>query len=361
MPWRPESGTVPNAYHALISEAMLQQTQVATVIPYFERFLERWPTVADLAAADEQEVLHAWQGLGYYRRARNLHAAAQRVVEAFSGAVPNRLDDLLSLPGVGRYTAGAIASIGFDKPEAIVDGNVSRVYSRLFNITSPIDAPGQVKQVWSIAQALVPKPRGVKATAASRSGPGCFNQAVMELGALICTPKGPACTKCPLRRRCKAHLSGKPEDLPVMLPKKKPKPVTHIIVAAKRHSKFLFEQRPASGLWSNMWQMPTWESPPLALARATSKAISKKHGQSIAQWLASHLGLSASRCCFLYEFKHQTTHRTIRFVIVSAEIDSGRLKRGSGSWHSLDQLADLPLPNPQHLAVAHLQARGSKP
>ncbi|MEZ6191711.1 MAG: A/G-specific adenine glycosylase [Phycisphaerales bacterium] len=187
LPWRADKSETPNPYHVLVSEAMLQQTQVATVIPYFNRFIEALPTVDDLAAADEQAVLRLWQGLGYYRRARNLHAAAKAIQQEHGGKVPDTIEALLKLPGVGRYTAGAIASIAYGRPAPILDGNVARVLARLFLIEQPVDAPKTRNTLWQLAEQLVPDKRA-----------GDFNQAVMELGALVCTKVNPSCEACPL-------------------------------------------------------------------------------------------------------------------------------------------------------------------
>ena len=364
MPWRANPGELPDPYHTLISEAMLQQTQVATVIPYFERFLQAFPTVQALAEADEQQVLTLWQGLGYYRRARNLHAAAKAIVEDFDGEIPAAVDDLRSLPGVGPYTAGAIASIAHGTRAAVVDGNVERVFARLLRIEEPINAPATKKRVWSIAESLVPK-----------TNPGDYNQAVMELGALICTPKVPKCFVCPLRESCKAVQEADPEKLPIKLAKKKPREVTHLVIAIERNGKYLFEKRPSEGLWSNMWQLPTWENCDLDigmlsdLSRRVTTPQTNRHKPASArlpsdkatasstqliEWFQSRFNLIAAAPMCIGDFTHQTTHRTIRFMVVHASVVSGRLKPGAGVWRRLDQLKDLPMSNPQHKAIKQL-------
>lgn len=324
LPWRAMNDRPVNPYHVLLSEAMLQQTQVATVVPYFHRFIEAFPTVHALAEADEQQVLTLWQGLGYYRRARNLHAAAKAIVHDFDGSVPATVDDLLKLPGVGRYTAGAIASIAHSTQAALVDGNVERVFARLFRIEEPINAPATKKYVWSIAEPLVPK-----------SSPGDYNQALMELGATICTPKLPKCFVCPVREHCRAVQETNPETLPIKLAKKKPKDVTHVVIAVSRNGKYLFEQRPSEGLWSNMWQLPTIEEP------------DDEGCQSLTDWFASRFGLTLNALSPAADFTHQTTHRTIRFVVLNATVQTGRLKANTGAWRKVDQVGDLPMSNPQ--------------
>ncbi|MEM9414485.1 MAG: A/G-specific adenine glycosylase [Planctomycetota bacterium] len=368
MPWRPPPGAgnakYVDPYYSLVSEAMLQQTQVATVIPYFERFVGELPTVQALADADEQRVLRLWQGLGYYRRARNLHAAAKMIVNDFAGDVPADVASLLKLPGVGRYTAGAIASIAHGTPAPIVDGNVARVFARLFLIDDPIDRPDVVKQLWSLAESLVPK-----------SSPGDFNQALMELGALVCTPKSPGCLTCPLRSQCAAVEQGDPERVPIKLPKKKPQEVTHVVVAVRRDGKYLFEQRPATGLWSNMWQLPTWEDAPAGSvkhitrnrrvttrgqARTTATSTRPLRGDAavsiapVCDWFADRFGITPGPFTPVQDFTHQTTHRTIRFIVLTADAKQGRTRPNTGRWLKLDQLDDLPLPNPQRTAIQHL-------
>ena len=298
---------------------MLQQTQVATVIPYFLRFIGAFPAVADLAAAEEQRVLRLWQGLGYYRRARNLHAAARMIVERFGGRVPSTVAELLELPGVGRYTAGAIASIAFNRRAPIVDGNVARVLSRWFAIEEPIDAPRTRDRLWELAGHLVPP-----------GSPGDFNQAMMELGALVCTPKSPVCLVCPAASQCEANRLGIQEDLPRTLPKRKPKPVTHTVLAIERRGQYLFEQRPPEGLWSNMWQLPTRED---------------GEQSALSQWARETLGLQIAAPKQVSDFTHQTTHRTIRFTVHHATVASGRKRRGA--WHRLDAVDDLPMAKPQ--------------
>ncbi|MEM9346896.1 MAG: A/G-specific adenine glycosylase [Planctomycetota bacterium] len=330
LPWREMKGRSVNPYHVLLSEAMLQQTQVATVVPYFHRFIEAFPTVQVLAESDEQQVLTLWQGLGYYRRARNLHAAAKMIVEDFAGKIPEKVESLLRLPGVGRYTAGAIASIAHRTRAAVVDGNVERVFARLMLVEEPINAPDTKKHLWSIAESLVP-----------RSSPGDYNQALMELGATVCTPKLPQCFVCPVREHCRGVQEANPELLPVKIAKKKPKDVTHLVIALERGGKYLFEQRPSKGLWSNMWQLPTVDE-------------LGDHLDTQA-WVESRFGLSIGKPEPVVDFTHQTTHRTIRFVLQRSEVRSGRLRAKSGLWRKIDQLGDLPMSNPQQACLKYLK------
>ncbi|WP_432800010.1 A/G-specific adenine glycosylase [Poriferisphaera sp. WC338] len=342
LPWRagPRGDKKPNPYHVMVSEAMLQQTQVATVIDYFNRFVAVFPTVASLAAADEQSVLNMWQGLGYYRRARHLHAAAKMVVDEFEGEVPREADELLKLPGVGPYSAGAIASIAYDQRAAIVDGNVIRILSRIFKITKPADETETKKRLWSIAEALVPA-----------KDAGNYNQAMMELGAMICSPRGAGCLLCPVRNQCESLADDQMDvhDLPVMLPKKKPRAVTHQLIAVQRRDgKYLFVKRPAKGLWSNMFGLLSLEHDVKLSSEPDFNAI-KKH-------LKTSVNLTAGETDHVKTFKHQTTHLTIHFELHVAQDGKGRaVCDGEIAWRRLDELDDLPLAKPQQKAVSLLR------
>ncbi len=232
LPWR----QTRDPYAIWVSEVMLQQTRVETVIPYYERFLASFPTPRDLAEADEDTVLSHWSGLGYYRRARLLHAGVREVVAQYGGQVPEDAEARRALPGVGRYTAGAIGSIAFDKEEPIVDGNVTRVLARLFRIGTPVGSAVTSKRIWEEAARLVP---GVR--------PGAFNQALMELGATVCTPKQPSCESCPVADYCEARAHGEVDALPVPRPRKSPIQVKLAAVVATRGS---FEASRASLLGS---------------------------------------------------------------------------------------------------------------
>ena len=242
LPWREN----PDPYSVWISEIMLQQTQVDTVIPYYHRFLERFPTVTALAVAPLEEVLKAWENLGYYARARHLHEAAKCICEKFKGKIPDTREAIIALPGIGAYTAGAILSIAFGKPIPAVDGNVRRVLSRLFAIEAPIDQADTQKAVQSLAASLVPK-----------KSPGSFNQALMDLGAMICTPKTPACADCPLRDLCRARQAGLQDRLPLSA-KKPPTPHKRVSAALIRNGRgeVLIVQRPARGLLASLWKLP---------------------------------------------------------------------------------------------------------
>ena len=246
LPWRENK----DPYRIWVSEIMLQQTQVVTVIPYFHRFLEWFPTITDLAEADEDKLLKAWEGLGYYSRVRNMQEAAKTMVEKFNGQMPNNLKDLLSLKGIGPYTAGAIASIAFDLPEPAVDGNVMRVYSRLFCIEDDIADPKSRKIFEQKVRETI-----------SHERPGDFNQALMDLGATICTPTSPKIEIDPLKDLYEAYKQNRLEDFPV---KKKKTKTVHLfytgLAIQNTKGEYLLEKRPREGLLANMWTFPLIEN-----------------------------------------------------------------------------------------------------
>jgi A/G-specific adenine glycosylase len=244
LPWR----ATRDPYAIWVSEIMCQQTRVETVIPYWTRFLERFPDTRALAEAEEDEVLALWSGLGYYRRARLLHRGVREVVERYGGEVPEAAEERRALPGVGRYTAGAIGSIAFDREEAVVDGNVARVLSRVFVIETPIGRSDTDAALWSNAEALV---RGER--------PGDLNQAMMELGARVCTPKNARCDECPLETACGARREGRVETLPVPKKKKAPARVALSAVVALAKERRVALLRGEGALFGGLYGVPTGE------------------------------------------------------------------------------------------------------
>src|SRR5512133_2826301 len=258
LPWRGALRSDP--YAVWVSEIMLQQTRVEAVIPYFEKWMTRFPTVRALADASERDVLNTWEGLGYYGRARNLHKAAKIVAEQFDGELPRELDKLGKLPGIGRYTLGAIASIAFDMNVPALDGNIKRVYARIFDISEPVDSPKGDKLLWEIAEKYLP-----------RTEAGDYNQALMDLGAAICVPKNPRCLICPVMKLCRARANGKQNERPVKLPKKEVPHYIHAAGVIVRSGRVLLARRPSKGLLGGMWEFPNGrvEGDPLAgLAQA---------------------------------------------------------------------------------------------
>ena len=242
LPWQQDI----NPYRVWISEIMLQQTQVNTVIPYFQRFMDTLPTVADLAQADEDAVLHLWTGLGYYSRARNLHKAAQRVMNEFQGQFPDTVEGLSELPGIGRSTAGAIVSIAFEQPAAILDGNVKRVLARFFAIDGWPGQSAVAKSLWEKAELLKPSGR-------TRD----YSQAMMDLGATLCTRTKPDCQLCPLHNDCEAFALSKPQQYPGKKPKKTlPVKSTRMLIIENDQGDILLEKRPSPGIWGGLWSFP---------------------------------------------------------------------------------------------------------
>jgi A/G-specific adenine glycosylase len=242
LPWRRDA---PDPYRVWIAETLLQQTQAATVIPYYARFLARFPNVRALASARLDDVLKVWEGAGYYARARNLHRAAQEIVAGFGGEIPGTVEELLTLPGIGRYTAGAIASIAFGRDAPVVDGNVTRVLCRYFNIPGDPKRARTQKELWQRAENLLPRGRA-----------GEFNQAVMELGATLCIPRQPRCAACPLARGCAARRLNIQDQLPAKRTRKK---LPHYDIAVGiiwKRGKILIAQRPAEKLLGGLWEFP---------------------------------------------------------------------------------------------------------
>lgn len=249
MPWRSPPQTRPDPYHDWLSEVMLQQTTVPTVMRYFTRFIELWPTVEDLAAAPVEDVMHEWAGLGYYARARNLHKCAKVIASEHGGVFPADIEALKKLPGIGDYTANAIAAIAFDQPSIVVDGNIERVMARVFDIQTPLPA---AKKDIKIAAGYMAGGRTDR--------PGDYAQSLMDLGAMICTPAKPACGLCPVARYCKARKLGVAEQLPRRAPKKdKPVKYGHLYWIEDARGRVLLERRPESVMLGGMAGLPTSE------------------------------------------------------------------------------------------------------
>jgi len=245
LPWQRE----PEPYRVWVSEIMLQQTQVQTVIPYFERFVDRFPDVAALAGAPLDAVLHLWSGLGYYARARNLHRAAQLVRDRHGGALPTSLHDLAALPGIGRSTAGAILSLALGQRQPILDGNVKRVLARIFAVAGWPGQAAVAQRLWQLADALTPQERA-----------GHYNQAMMDLGATLCTRSRPDCPECPVAQSCAARLAGNAADYPGRKPTRVlPVREAYLLIVTDPAGRVLLERRPPTGVWGGLWSLPQTE------------------------------------------------------------------------------------------------------
>jgi A/G-specific adenine glycosylase len=296
LPWRRDRAP----YAVWLSEIMLQQTRVETVIPYFERFLQRYPDVGTLAAAEIDDVLHLWSGLGYYRRARQLHATAREVTERYGGVFPAEAEALRGLSGIGAYTAGAISSIAYGQRAPLVDGNVARVLARVEGIDEPIKSPATIKRLWATATRLLPTER-----------PGHFNEAMMELGAMVCTPREPRCDACPLERLCVARASGRERELPVV-ESKRPVPVVELIsavVADEEAGTLLFARRREGGLFGGLWEPPMIEALSADAARPGLAALG--------------LALGRTRLREVGRVTHVLTHRRLEITVLTGPRRAG--------------------------------------
>jgi A/G-specific adenine glycosylase len=306
LPWR-NAGRTP--YRVFVSEAMLQQTRVAAVVPYFDRFVEKLPDFAALADADEQEVLGLWQGLGYYRRARNLQAAARVIMNEHDGVLPRDVHLLRKLPGVGPYTAGAIASIALDLPEPIVDGNVARVITRLDAIEADPATPAVQKHLWQRSEALVDPTR-----------PGDFNSSLMELGATVCLPRLPHCLLCPIAEHCKAKEANLQDSIPPPKQAKTTLIVHRNVFRVRQGDAVLVEKRPPTGRWAGLWQLPTRPpgSPPPVAGNYTPTG----------------------------ELRHALTHRRYAFRLLDLAVKNHAPPDGM-RWADPDAVEKLPMSVPQ--------------
>jgi A/G-specific adenine glycosylase len=333
LPWRNH----PDPYAVWVSEIMLQQTQVDAVIPYFERWMKRFPSLEVLATAPQQEVLSAWEGLGYYSRARNLHRAAQKVIAEYGGVIPQDARTLQTLPGIGRYTAGSIASIAFQKDEPALDGNIRRVFTRLFDVQEPARSPKSEKLLWKLVTEHLPAGKA-----------GDYNQAIMDLGATICTPRSPACRLCPLTELCQARSLGVQEQRPVM---KKKAEIPHITVAAAiigRPHQVLIAQRPQHGLLGGMWEFPGGK---------------RQDGEELTACLKREIGEELGVVIEVGEafgiYRHAYTHFRVTLHAFRCSILEGvpqPLEASEIAWVTPTELSDYPMGKIDRQIAKHLTA-----
>ena len=322
LPWRGPPGERPLPYHVWVSEIMLQQTTTMTVASYYRNFLARWPRLEDLAAAPLDDVLHAWQGLGYYARARNLHKCARAISEIHGGQFPEDEAGLRALPGIGVYSAAAIAAIAFDKPATVVDGNVERVMARLHAVEQPL--PGAKAKLRDLARALTPKLR-----------PGDYAQALMDLGATVCTPRNPACARCPWRKACAARARGKAEAYPKRDAKSaRPTRRGMVFWTVRPDGAVLLRRRPERGLLGGMIELPTtpWR------ARSWSLASAQPHAPIVADWRL-----------LPGKVHHGFTHFALDLVVLAAKVEDN----DDGMWRRPDTFGELALPTLTKKLIRH--------
>ena len=326
LPWRATSGKTPDPYTVWLSEVMLQQTRVATVEPYYHAFLKRWPSLESLAGASLEEVLAAWAGLGYYSRARKLHQCARHLQENHGGKFPQTYDGLLELPGIGPYSAAAIAAIAFGKRESVVDGNVLRVMARLHGVQTPL--PKAKKELSTLAGEMVPKRRA-----------GDYAQALMDLGAMVCTPRSPDCPICPWKKSCAAHAAGEAHLLPRRAAKpERPLRYGAAFWAMRKDGSVLLERRPENGLLGAMMQVPGTE---WRLGEQAREEDWLTEAPFRVQW--SRLE---------GEVSHGFTHFRLRLVVYAAKVSSSKAKQGR--WVAADDLAAEALPSLMRKVARHV-------
>ena len=327
LPWQQD--TTP--YRVWVSEIMLQQTQVQTVIPYFNRFMDRFPDIASLAAAEQDEVLSHWSGLGYYARARNLHKAAQTLRDEHDGRFPELIDDVLTLPGIGRSTAGAILSISKGQRHAILDGNVKRVLARHDAITGWPGKTAVASELWQIAERHTPEPRVAE-----------YTQAIMDLGATLCTRSKPVCGNCPVRDDCSALQLKAVDDYPGRKPKViKPLRSTTMILA-KANGQIYLERRPEAGIWGGLWSLPELD------------------GRSISDWCNEVLGSAATETVSWDVLRHSFSHYDldIQPIVVRVESDAGKVADANArTWHRLDDAPPGGMAAPVRKLIDQLKKR----
>ena len=352
LPWR----ETRDPYAIWVSEIMLQQTQVATVIDYYDRFLQHFPSVASLAEASEPEVLTLWSGLGYYRRARQLHAAAKLIQRDYHGQFPTEFDQVLALPGVGRYTAGAITSFAYDSRRPILEANTIRLFSRLIALREDPKLADSQTQLWEFAEAILPR----------RNGSADINQAVMELGSLICTPTNPSCPACPLADMCPTHALGLQAEIPPPKPKKQVSEQSHILLVLHSRGRFLMRQNQKGEWWEGLWDFPRTnvDRVPAWLARLEqSSEFSAARRAKLETIIESQLGLACQLVGWVRTLQHSVTRYRIKLYCFEAsignEFDATSLD-GKWKWVAAKQLDALPKTSTANKLVQQLRGNDAR-
>ena len=332
LPWQ----NTRDPYRVWLSEIMLQQTQVSTVLAYYAKFLENFPTVADLAAAPQDKVMGLWSGLGYYSRARNLHQCAKEVVSRFGGEFPSTAEDLITLPGIGRSTAAAVASFCFSERVAIMDGNVKRVLTRVWGFADDLSVAKNEKVLWQMAQEALP-------TRQLQTAMPRYSQAIMDLGATVCLPRKPHCDECPVQTQCKAYALGEPEKFPVKTRKlKRSSEVLWLMLAQNAQGEVWLEKRPASGIWASLYSLPVFDSEE-AMQAALTPSLQKASLAGALKWDV------------LPAFKHVLTHKDLHCHVVKLKAAKGAPVLSEGAWWSEKEWTALGLPQPvRHLLSSSL-------
>lgn len=333
LPWQQQI----TPYRVWVSEIMLQQTQVQTVIPYYQRFMQRFPTLSDLAKASQDEVLAHWSGLGYYARGRNLHKAAQQIMQQHQGEFPNAFEEIVALPGIGRSTAGAILSIALQQRFPILDGNVKRVLSRYFAVEGWPGEKCVENRLWEQADQLTPSQRFAD-----------YTQAIMDLGATLCTRSRPDCARCPVASSCEALQQGRVGEFPFSRPKKE-KPVRHatMLIMLNQQQQVWLEQRPQQGIWGGLWSLPQYDSPK-ALIESLKSSLSTELDaglQSLIEWDS---------------FRHTFSHYHLDIAPVKLERVCEAPAEWQGAWHHLEQADQLGLPAPVKKMLGQLEKEYGK-
>lgn len=354
LPWR-DAENARDAYRVLVSEVMLQQTTVAAVVPFYKKFLARFPNANTLAAASIEEVLPLWEGLGYYRRARLLHACAQAIVEKHGGVFPREYSEVLALPGVGKYTAGAVSSIAHELPQPIVDANVMRVFARLFLIESDVKSSAAQTQFWERATQIV------EAAHAQNISPAVINPALMELGALICTPKKPKCERCAVQSFCGAFACNRQDELPQIAPRRAPTPMHDVCIFARdlstQDEKVLLRQRShdADIWWRGMWELPR-----------TTRRENEDNETALRRLLRDELHLKETQIGVMVKrIKHGVTIYAIELQCYEVEIEASAAPIENARWFSWPEIEALALPTSMRTLVnwlhKHRSAQAAQP